>query len=124
VEIKDIRLDTPEGPVITVAGADLMDGTPIFDIKPYYPMTESVPEARGGFASAVAYKSLEVNIPPELMAKVPEDKRRALIGVLSQDPRPHYQKDPERVYGMRFADFNVKFTVDGDTLTVTDIDIA
>ena len=109
------------GPVLTVAGADLMDGTPIFDIKPYIPYADSHPDAMGGFASVPAGETLEVIIPPELLAQIPEAHREALRGVLAQDPRPHYQKDPERIYGFPFAGMEVRFSVDGTRLTVRDI---
>ena len=96
VQLAGIR-QTAEGPVLRVKGADLMDGTPILDIKPYIPYADSHPEALGGFAAVPAGESLEVVIPPDLLERVPEDHREALRGVLAQDPRPHYQKDPDRV---------------------------
>ena len=109
------------GHILRVAGADLMDGTPIFDIKPYLPYADSHPEASGGFAGHDGGKVLEVDFPPELQALVPPDKLAALTGVLAHDPRPAYQQDPERVYGMEFAGLEVHFTVDGAQLTVRDI---
>ena len=122
VRLAGIDLHTPEGPVITVAGADLMDGTPIYDIKPYLPYADCRPEALGGFAPAPAGARLAVDIPSELLARVPEDKRAALTGVLSQDPRPSYQHDPERVYGMAFAGLEVRFQVEGDRLKVVSVE--
>ena len=110
--------DTEEGRTLRVAGADLMDGTPIFDIKPYLPYCDSHPEAAGGWTDEAEHRRLQVMFPPELLAKVPEGQRGGLLGVLAGDPRPRYQKDPKRVYGLRFGDVNVKFTVSGAELTV------
>ena len=121
VKIRSIDLDTPEGPVIRVSGADLLDGTPIFDIKPYLPHVDAHPEAMGGFADAFVSYGLTVHCPDALLSIVPEQKRAALLGVLQQDPRPSYQNDPARVYGLRFAGFEVRFTVCDADLTVTDI---
>lgn len=118
VKIEEVRLDGPEGPEITVSGADLMDGTPIIDIKPYLPYADSVEGAKGGFAEARRYDSLQVEIAPEIARLVPEGKLDALVEILRQDPRPHYQDDPERIYGLSFAGKNFKFKVTGDTLTV------
>lgn len=119
VGLEGVELHTPQGPVIHVTGADLMDGSPIYDIKPYIPYADCRPQAVGGFASAPKEATLEVDIPPELLAQVPEELREALIGVLAQDPRPTYQHDPERVYGMAFGGYEVKFRVNEKTLTVT-----
>jgi len=121
VKIEEVRLDGPEGPEIVVSGADLMDGTPIVDIKPYLPYADSVPEAKGGFAEEQRFNNLQVEIAPEAAGKLPEGKREALVEILRQDPRPHYQNDPERIYGLAFAGMNVKFKVDGETLTVVSI---
>ena len=118
VRLEEIRKDPKLGTVLVVSGADLMDGTPILDIKPYLPYADSHPEALGGFTGNVGGKVLEVDFPPELLAQVPEGKRGALIGVLSRDPRPSYQHDPDRVYGMAFGGWEVGFSVDGDTLRV------
>ena len=109
------------GTVLHVGGADLMDGTPILDIKPYIPYADSHPDAVGGFASAPAGETLEVIIPPEALEQIPENRREALRGVLAQDPRPHYQDDPDRIYGFGFAGLEVKFSVDGTRLIVSDI---
>ena len=124
--LSSVRLERVEytkelGPVLHVAGADLMDGTPIYDIKPYIAYADSHADARGGFVDAVERHTLTVNCGEELLALVPEEKRAALLGVLAQDPRPSYQEDAERVYGMAFAGLDVKFTVDGSVLTVREI---
>lgn len=124
VKLKEVRLHTPDGPVIRVTGADLLDGTPIYDIKPYLPYADCKPEAVGGFASAPKEATLTVTLPPELEEKVPEAKRAALRGVLAQDPRPSYQDDPERVYGMGFAGLDVRFRVAGGRLTVVEVNPA
>lgn len=120
VRLLKVEPNTPEGPVLTVAGADLMDGTPILDIKPYIPYADCQPEATGGFTDTAGDFLLKVEFPPELLSMVPEDRREALIGVLSHDPRPSYQRNAERVYGMEFAGWNVRFRVAGDTLLVVD----
>ena len=108
---------TAEGSVLLVSGADLMDGTPIYDIKPYLPYADAHPEALGGFAPSPK-ETIEVKSPPELLQKLPEGQREALLGVLAQDPRPQYQNDPERVYGMSFGGWDVKFRVKDGVLTV------
>ena len=108
------------GPVLRVAGADLVDGTPIFDIKPYLPYSDIRPEATAGFAPG-ADTVLEVVFPPGLLERVPPEKRAALTGVLSCAPRPAFQKDPDRVYGLDFAGLNVRFSVCGQLLTVLDV---
>ena len=102
----------------SVLGADLMDGTPIYDIKPYVPYADARPDAAGGFVDRVERQMLEVHIPDALLEKIPEEKRDALRGVLEQDPRPSYQDDPQRVYGMAFGGLEVSFTVEGSCLTV------
>ena len=121
VKLEGVDLDTPEGPVLRVSGADLVDGTPIFDIKPYIPYADCRPEAVGSFAGSAPGEALAVEIPPDLLAKVPEDRREALTGVLAQDPRPSYQNDPDRVYGFGFAGLEVRFTVADGALTVVDV---
>ena len=121
VKLAGIEQTDEYGTVLKIRGADLMDGTPILDIKPYIPYADSHPDAVGGFASAPAGETLEVVIPPDLLECIPENRREALRGVLAQDPRPHYQNDPERVYGFGFAGLEVKFSVDGTRLTVSDI---
>lgn len=109
---------TGEGTVIHVAGADLMDGTPIFDIKPYIPYSDSYPDALGGFTDTAADFLLEVEFPQELLEQLPVEKRDAAVAVLSHDPRPSYQRKPGRIYGLSFAGFDIHFTVDEKTLTV------
>lgn len=106
------------GTVLRVGGADLMDGTPIFDIKPYIPYSDSHPDALGGFTDGAGDFLLEVDFPAPLLARIPENKRQALLGVLSHDPRPSYQSDPVRVYGLTFAGLDVRFTVRDNRLTV------
>ena len=117
VKLEGVELHGPEGPALYVSGADLMDGTPIYDIKPYIPYADAHPEAAQGFAPAPEGR-LRVEIPPEIALKLPKERREALEGVLACDPRPSYQKDPERVYGMVFAGWEVRFSVDGEILTV------
>lgn len=113
---------TPDcGTVIHVAGADLMDGTPIFDIKPYVPYSDSHPEATGGFTDTAADFLLQVDFPVDLLNKIPENKRDAAVGVLSHDPRPSYQRKPDRVYGLTFAGFDIRFTVSENTLHVKEV---
>ena len=109
------------GTVLRVGGADLLDGTPIYDVKPYLPQADCHPEALGGFAESTPWHGLEVEMPPALLAKVPADKRRALLAVLAQDPRPSYQADPTRVYGMSFASLQIKFQVQDGILKVVDV---
>ena len=109
------------GTVLHVGGADLMDGTPIFDIKPYIPYGDCHPEAIGGFTDTAGDFLLKVNFPQELLEKLPEDKQEAAIGVLSHDPRPSYQRKPDRIYGLTFAGFDIRFQVRDDVLTVVDV---
>ena len=122
VGLERVELDSALGPVLHVTGADLLDGTPIYDVKPYIPYADAHPEALGGFTDQTPRKRLEVCCPDELLARVPEAKRDALLGVLAEDPRPSYQSDPERVYGMTFAGMEIRFTVSGEMLTVTEIE--
>lgn len=121
VRLEKVELDTPEGPVLHVLGADLLNGTPILDIKPYLPYADSHPEAEGGFADGVKEYELEVDFPMEWRADVAEEERRIICQLLAQDPRPSYQQDPERLYGMRYADMEVKFTVEDQTVHVVKI---
>ena len=123
VRLLEVR-QTAEGPVLRVGGADLLDGTPIFDIKPYLPAADCHPEATGGFAAAAAPRALAVDIPAPLLARVPPAKRAALCGVLAEDPRPAYQDDPARVYSMNFAGLEVRFSVCENTLTVCAVEPA
>ena len=110
------------GTVLIVGGADLLDGTPIFDIKPYIPYSDSKPEATGGFTDRVGDFLLTVEFPPALLEQLPEDKRAAAIGVLSHDPRPSYQRTAGRVYGLRFGAFDIRFTVEDSILTVQSVE--
>ena len=126
IGLSSVRLEAVEhhpqyGPVLIVAGADLMDGSPIYDIKPYLPYGDCHPEASGGFASAPKEPTLQVECSPALLEQVPERLREALLGVLAQDPRPQYQRSPDRVYGLSFGGLEVKFTVEGERLTVREV---
>lgn len=121
VQLEEIVLHGANAPYLTVSGADLMHGTPIYDIKPYLPHIDSHPEARGGFALPAAAYRLEVRFPEVWLEKVPESLRAGLTEVLAQDPRPSYQNDADRVYGFPFAGLEVRFTVDGEVLTVCEI---
>lgn len=125
VKIEKINLAGEGAPTIEVSGADLMDGTPIVDVKPYLPYADSMPEATGGFAEAVRFKKLEVDFDVEAQAALdkqfPENKKAALVELLSEDPRPAYQRSADRIYGIRFAGFEIKFQVQGDHLTVVAI---
>ena len=124
VRLEQVCPDSKHGTVLLVSGADLMDGTPIYDIKPYIPYADAHPEAVGGFAQEAPVPTLQVDFPPQLLERVPEDRRQALISVLALDPRPSYQDDPKRVYGMSFADRNIRFTVKGSILTVCAVEPA
>ena len=121
VRLLGVEQTENEGTVIHVAGADLMDGTPIFDIKPYIPYGDCHPDATGGFTDTAGEFLLNVNFPEELLQKLPEEKRSAAIGVLSHDPRPSYQRKPDRIYGLNFAGFDIRFTVQDDQLTVVEV---
>ena len=121
VRLERIELQSPFGPILHVAGADLMDNTPIYDIKPYLPYVDSHPDAAGGFALQSHEGFLQVNVPSGLLERIPPDRRDALLAVLAQDPRPAYQNTPDRVYGMEYAGFEIRFTVSGHTLTVCEI---
>ena len=121
VKLEKIEIDPKHGPVLHVSGADLMDGTPIYDLKPYIVYTDSHPEAISGFASQPAEYLLDVDFPEELLQKVPEAQHESLIAVLAHDPRPQYQDDPERVYGMAFGKLEVKFKVKEFQLIVVEV---
>ena len=112
---------TADGTVLIVAGADMLDGTPIFDIKPYIPYCDSHPEASGGFTDTAGDFLLEVNFPKELLCKLPADKHKAVFEILSHDPRPSYQNDPDRIYGLNFGSFDIRFTVKENTLLVQEV---
>jgi len=122
VKLNSIDVHPEWGTVLMVSGADLMDKTPIFDIKPYVPYTDSHPDAVGGFADTHKDYSLNVNFPEVLLNQIPEDHRDALWGVLEQDPRPSYHEDPLRTYGLDFAGFNIKFEVRENLLTVCSVE--
>lgn len=123
VQLLGVEYREDLGPVLRVAGADLMDGTPIFDIKPYVPLADCRPEAEGGFSDRFGSYHLRVEMEERWKEKVPPEKLDALLGVLGQDPRPSYQKDPERVYGMEFAGMEIKFRVNEDVLTVCGVEM-
>ncbi len=122
VRLERMETEGAEGPVLHILGADLLDGTPIFDIKPYLPYADCRPEASGGFAPDAPGGKLLVKLPPELGKKVPPEKLSALLGVLAEDPRPPYQDDPQRIYGMAFAGLEVRFSVEGTALTVIEVE--
>lgn len=121
VELERVEIDPELGPVLYIKGADLLDGTPIFDIKPYLPLVDSKPDARGGFVTENPHEKLQVVFPEHWLKKVPQEKQDALIGVLAQDPRPSYHNDPDRIYGMEFGSLEVKFSVADKVLTVTSV---
>lgn len=121
VKLEKISYDSKMGPILHVSGADLMDGTPIYDIKPYIAYSDSHPDATEGFAGQVKEKELEVEFGEELLKLYPEDTREAILGVLAQDPRPAYDTDETRVYGVEFAGYDVRFTVKGNRLTVKEL---
>lgn len=122
VRLLEVKHTQQYGTVLIVGGADLLDGTPIFDIKPYIPYSDSRPEATGGFTDRVGDFLLKVDFPQELLKKLPPDKQAAAIGVLSHDPRPSYQNQPGRVYGLSFGGFDIRFTVEEETLTVLNVE--
>lgn len=121
VKLDTITFDSQLGPVLEISGADLLNDTPIFDVKPYLPFTDSHPEALGGFAEHSRAYALQVEFPGRLLQRVPENQKQALLGVLAHDPRPSYQSDPERVYGLEFGELEVKFQVNEHILRVCDV---
>ena len=121
VKLETIDFTAENGPVIIVSGADLLDGTPIYDIKPYLPFADSRPDAIGGFADTVKGDQLQVQCSEEMMLQIPKQHRQAVIDILAQDPRPHYQQDPTRIYGMEYANMEIKFRVEDTTLVVCEI---
>ncbi len=121
VRLLEVSPKGPRGPFLRVAGADLVDGTPIYDIKPYIPYTDSHPDAQAGFVDERAFDPLEVIVSDALLSTVPDESREALVGVLARDPRPQYQGDPTRVYGLEFGPCEIKFTVEGRSLTVVSV---
>lgn len=122
LKLEGVEFSEKEGVVLHVSGADLLDGTPVYDIKPYLPYADSIPDAVGGFTESLEERRLEVEFPSDLLKRVNEGKREALRAVLAADPRPSYQNDPEREYGMRFAEYEVRFKVEGKRLTVTEVE--
>lgn len=123
LKLESVEFSKKEGVILHVSGVDLLDGTPIYDIKPYLPYADSHPDATGGFTESLDERRLDVSFPEELLIKVKEEKRTALKAVLEADPRPSYQDDPERIYGMCFADYEIKFKVEEKTLTVISVEI-
>ena len=121
VKIEKIELHTPDGPILWVSGADLMNGTPILDIKPYLPHSDSIPDAKGGFSTQVQWETLQVEIPEMLKELIPAEHQETIINLLAQNPRPAYQNDPTKVYGVTYSNLNIRFTVTDNTLTVTAI---
>ncbi|MCD8046486.1 MAG: tRNA (N6-threonylcarbamoyladenosine(37)-N6)-methyltransferase TrmO [Clostridiales bacterium] len=125
IGLSSVKLDRVEigeqGPVLLVSGVDMRDNTPIYDIKPYIPYADSHPQARGGFPSQIEDDSLEIEFPDSLLERIAPEKRHALIEVLRQDPRPRYQNDPGRVYGLAFGPCDVQFSVEGKCLRVVDV---
>ena len=121
VKLEAIDYIAENGPAIIVSGADLLNGTPIYDIKPYLPFVDSQPEAVGGFADTVKDDQLTVQCSEDIMEQIPQQHRQAVLDILAQDPRPHYQKDPSRIYGMEFADMEIKFRVEEKTLIVCEV---
>ena len=122
VELERVEPDGPEGPALYVRGADMVSGTPIFDIKPYLAYADSYPDAAGGFTGGDAGEMLTVDFPPELLAQFDRGQRHGLISALAADPRPRYQDDPDRVYGMAYGGKNVRFTVRDGVLTVIGVE--
>ena len=120
VKLEKIDFSAPHGPVLYVSGADLMDQTPIFDIKPFLPFTDNHPDAAGGFADKAKDHALRVQFPTDLLQQIPAVHHAALQEILAQDPRPSYQNDPERIYGFRFAGWEIRFQVQKDLLTVVE----
>lgn len=121
VRLEEVYLDENRGPVLVVSGADLLDGTPIYDIKPYLAYTDSHPDAKGSFGEAHKEDRIDVNFPQELLERLPEDKRTAAFDVLAQDPRASYNKKPDYIYGLSFAGYDLRFTVSQNQLNVCDV---
>ena len=122
VKLESVTMDEKLGPIITVSGIDMLDGTPIYDIKPYLPYVDCMPDARGGFADRVKGYALEVEIPEKLLLKLPNEQQGCVREILAEDPRPSYQNDPDRVYGMEYAGYEIKFRVKDYRLTVCEIE--
>ncbi len=122
VKLERIELDTPDGPVLFVSGADLMNGTPIYDIKPYLPYADSVPSAVGGFTDQTVKRQVEVEIPENIASKLPKSTLTAVKDILREDPRPAYQDDPDRIYKMIFEGFEFSFNVCDNNLFVSEVE--
>lgn len=121
VRLERVELDARRGPLLHVCGIDMLDGTPVYDVKPYVPIADCRPDASEGFAGRTRQHALKVEFPEELLKLVPPDKRAAILGALSQDPRPGYEDDPARRYGVEFAGLDVRFKVDGNALRVVEV---
>lgn len=121
VKLEKVVLDEPDSPVLYVEGADLMNGTPIYDIKPYLPYADSHPDAKGGFTDHIRDYRLQVEFPEELIKEIPTGQREALLEVLANDPRPRYQNRPDKVYGLAYGHKDIHFQVRDDILTVCDV---
>lgn len=121
VKLLEVKQSEKDGQILIVSGADLLDNTPIYDIKPYIPYADCYPDAVGGFTEEIEYKKLNVIFEDKLLERIPKEKQQGLIDILSEDPRPSYQNDSERVYNMLFAEFDISFKIDRDALTVINI---
>ncbi len=121
VKLEKIELEAPDGPALIVSGADMVNGTPILDIKPYLPYADCLPDATGGFTDSTAFSHLEVTAAPGVLEALPKEIADRLSALLAQDPRPHYHHDPERLYGLSFAGYDVRFRVEGSTATVLSV---
>lgn len=121
VKLDRVEITKNEGVVLHISGVDQLDGTPVYDIKPYLPYADSIPDAVAGFTENLDERKLEVEFPKKLIEKISEEKREALLSVLSSDPRPSYQENPERLYGMSYASYEISFCVDGKKLFVKDV---
>lgn len=122
VELLSVEILPETGPVLTVCGADLLDGTPILDIKPYLRYADCVPDASGGYSEKFGDHLLDVQMPEQIAAVLPPEIQTAVAGILSQDPRPSYQDDPQRIYGLRYADWNIRFRIENKTVYVVEIE--
>ena len=121
VKLERVEYHAEKGPILHILGADLLDGTPIFDIKPYLPYTDAHPDAKSGFSKSFEQVDMALEFPEELLAKVPEEHREAILALLRQDPRPAYQDEPDRRYGMTYAGYDIRFFVADDVLRVVDV---
>ena len=121
VKLEKVRIDENDGPLLVVSGVDLLDGTPIYDIKPYLPYADAHPDAKGGFTDHIRDYRLQVEFPEELIKEIPMGQREALLEVLANDPRPRYQNRPDKVYGLAYGHKDIHFQVRDDILTVCDV---